>query len=701
MGRSASAMARLPHRWSGVPDLAVRRAEHGTRVDVRARDGPVPTPLHGLHRPVRAGRVRTGGRAGTAAESRRKGSTMTDPSVAQTTDHSPGESHRTPPALAAGFSQQGREEWQRLVAAVLNKGRADDARLDGVQAEAALRRHLEGGIEVDAVYLRDDRDLGVPGAMPFTRGRALRDATTPWDVRQLHDDPDAAVTRAAVLDDLEHGVTSVWVHVGDDGIAADDLPEVLADVRLDLAPVVLSSVTDQPGAARALLDLVAGRESVGGNLGLDPFGAAARLGTTPDLAPLADLVRECAHRDGWRAITVDARVVHEAGATDVDALAVAVATGVAYLRHLEAAGIPATDAFGQVDLRLGATADQFLTAAAVRALRRVWARVGEACGVAPDLRGVRTHAVTSLRMFTREDPWVNVLRSTLAAFGASVGGADSITVLPYDTVLGLPERLGRRLARNTQILLADESNVGRVTDPGGGSWYLESLTDEVAEAVWARFQEVEQAGGAVQALADGLVHRWVAEACAERDRELATRRHPITGVSTFPAPPQAPATRRPRAALPATDRALAPRRDASTYEALRDRATTLGDPSVVVRTLGTRRDFGARQAFVTNLLAAGGLQPADAGSRVAVLASSPKGYAEHGAAAIDELRAAGVERVLVAGRASELGDAAGLVDGEVHDGIDVVAFLSDLLDQLTPAPTSTDTTATTSTEGPR
>ena len=134
---------------------------------------------------------------------------------------------------------------------------------------------------------------------------------------------------------------------------------------------------------------------------------------------------------------------------------------------------------------------------------------------------------------------------------------------------------------------------------------------------------------------------------------------------------------------------------------MRDRATALGDPGVVVRTLGTRRDFGARQAFVTNLLAAGGLTATDAGSRVAVLAYSPKGYAEHGAAAIDELRAAGVERVLVAGRASELGEAAGLVDGEVHDGIDVVAFLSDLLDRLTPAGASTGTAATTSTEGSR
>jgi methylmalonyl-CoA mutase len=626
---------------------------------------------------------------------------MTDASVDQTTDQATGQTSGRGPGLAAGFPQQGRDEWQRLVAAVLNKGRPDDARLDGPAAEAALRRHLEGGLEVDALYLREDRELGVPGAMPFTRGRALRDATTPWDVRQLHDDPDPAVTRAAVLDDLEHGVTSVWVHLGDDGIAVADLPTVLADVRLDLAPVVVSSVTDQPAAARALLDLVADRESVGGNLGLDPFGAAARLGTSPDLTPLADLVRECAHRDGWRAITIDARVLHEAGATDVDALAVAVATGVEYLRHLEAAGVPANEAFGQIDLRVGATADQFLTAAALRAVRRVWARVGEACGVVEDQRGVRTHAVTSLRMFTREDPWVNVLRSTLAAFGASVGGADSITVLPYDTVLGLPERLGRRLARNTQILLADESNVGRVTDPGGGSWYLESLTDQVADAVWSRFQEVERAGGAVRALADGLLHRWVEQACTERDRQIVTRQRPLTGVSMFPVTSGQPATRRARTAVTGGERALAPRRDSMVFERLRDRAMTVGDPSVVVKTLGTRREFGARQAFVTNLLAAAGIRAADDGSTVAVLTSSPKAYAADGAAAVADLRAA-VQRVLVAGRASELGAAADQVDGEVHDGMDVVAFLSDVLDRLgAPPDPATAATTTTSTEGSR
>lgn len=592
--------------------------------------------------------------------------------------------------LAEGFDPRTREDWQRLVADVLDKRRTDDARTEPDAAEAALVTALDGGLTTAGLYLREDRPLGVPGAMPFTRGRALREATLPWDVRQLHDDPDAARSRTAVLDDLEHGVTSVWVHVGDDGVEPGDLAEVLADVRLDLAPVVVSSATDQPVAARALLDVAGDRESVGGNLGLDPVGAALRTGAAPDLEPMAGLVAALDGRDGWRAVTVDARVLHDAGASEVDALAVALATGVEYLRHLEQAGIDVATAFRHIEFRVSATADQFLTAAVLRALRRAWARIGEAVGVPEADRGARTHAVTSLRMATREDPFVNVLRNTLATFGASIGGADAVTVLPHDTVAGLPERFSRRLARNTQILLADESNVGRVTDPGGGSWYLESLTDEVAERAWARFQEVERAGGVLAALRDGLLREWVDAATAERDPLLATRRRPITGVSMFPNLADTAPERRPRATLTTADGAFVPRRDAAVFEALRDRARTLDAPQVTVRTLGSQRDFGARQGFVLNLLAAGGLAATDEVGPVAVLASSREQYATHGAEAVAELRAAGAERVLLAGRARELGDDAGLVDGEVYDGMDVVALLTDLLDRLG-APTEGET----------
>ncbi|MGB7819823.1 MAG: methylmalonyl-CoA mutase subunit beta, partial [Ornithinibacter sp.] len=466
-------------------------------------------------------------------------------------------------ALAAGFPEHDLADWRALAAGVVNRRRPESEQLTPEEAEASLRVSIDGGVTLDPLYMRPQPllDPGMPGAMPFTRGRTLRDVTLAWDVRALHDDPDVALTRAAVLDDLEHGVTSVWLHLGDDGLAPDDLAEALADVRLDLAPVVVSSTTDQQGAANALLAAL-GDGSVGGNLGLDPVGAAGRLGTTADLSHLADAVRSCSDREGLLAIAVDTRALHDAGADDIDEIAFAVTTGLSYLRHLEAEGIPPAEAFQSIEFRVSATADQFLTAARLRALRRVWARVGEVSGVAVADRAARTHAVTSLRMASREDPWVNVLRGTLAAFGASLGGADAITVLPYDTVWGLPERLSRRLARNTQILLADEANVGRVTDPAGGSWYLESLTDDVARSVWATVQDLERAGGMLEALRSGSVHSRIQQAASARDKDLATRRRELTGVSTFPILDQPALVRRPRAALPTRDGGLPPHRDA-------------------------------------------------------------------------------------------------------------------------------------------
>lgn len=599
-----------------------------------------------------------------------------------------------PMTLAGDFPARTHEQWRELAAAVVNRSRAEDRRLTPEAAEDAMRTHLPGGLTVDPLYLRPatPTPLGVPGAMPFTRGRALRDADQPWDVRQLHDDPDPARSRAAVLDDLEHGVTSIWVHVGTDGIRAEDLGEVLADVRLDLAPVVVSSFDRQAEAAAALRDLLTGHAAACGNLGLDPIGAAARLGRAPELAGLAEALAGL-DPARIRAITVDARTYRDAGATAPEEIAYAAATGIAYLRALESAGIDPARAFAHIDFRVSATADQFLTIAALRALRRLWARIGEVVAVPEADRGARVHAVTAVRMFTRDDPFVNVLRSTLATFGASVGGADAITVLPHDTVAGLPERFSRRLARNTQILLADESNVAKVTDPAGGSWYVEALTDELATAAWAIVREVEAAGGMASALDDGLVRRRLDIARDETARALATRAQPITGVSMFPQAVEEPLTRAARTALP--EGGLAPMRDAAPFEALRDRARAAATrPTVVIAALGARRDFGARETFVTNVLAAGGITtetvegtPADVAARasarhtdVVVLASSPQGYAAHAAPAVQGLREAGVGTILVAGRARELGEAT--VDGEVWDGMDVLALLDDLLTRL-------------------
>lgn len=601
-----------------------------------------------------------------------------------------------PMTLAADFPARTLEQWQDLVAGVVNRGRSEDDRLTGEEAVASLRSRLPGGLFVEPLYARPDHDraLGVPGAMPFTRGRAMRDVFVPWDVRQLHDDPDPRLTRAAVLDDLEHGVTSVWVQAGSDGVAVADLPEVLADVDLTLAPVTVSSFDAQVEAARALAAVLAATDGASGNLGLDPIGAAARLGTTPDLNGLAELVPGL-DPEMVRAITVDARVYRDAGATAVEEIGYAVATGLAYLRQLADAGVAPAEAFAHIEFRVSADADQFLSIAALRALRRLWARVGEVLDVPESVRGARVHAVTSARMFTRDDPWVNILRSTIATFAASVGGADAITVLPYDTVAGLPERFSRRIARNTQIVLADESNIARVTDPAGGSWYVESLTDEVATAAWAVLQEVESAGGMAAALTDGLVQARLESARGESARVLATREQPITGVSMFPLVGETALERRPRVTV---EGGLAPRRDSVVFETLRDRAAAADSaPAVIIAALGTRRDFGARETFIANLLAAGGIStetvegsPEDVvaaaqrlGTTAVALASSPKGYAAHASTSIDALRAAGIETILVAGSARELGAAQSGVDLSAYAGCDVVALLEDLLDRLT------------------
>ncbi|KRE42197.1 methylmalonyl-CoA mutase subunit beta [Knoellia sp. Soil729] len=560
--------------------------------------------------------------------------------------------------LAAHFPDQTQEQWRELVAGVVNKGRPEDQHLGTDEAVASMRSHLEGGLDIEPLYTRpaEPAPLGVPGAMPFTRGRTLRDADVPWDVRQLHDDPDVAATRKLVLADLENGVTSVWLHVGADGLAPGDLADALADVQLDLAPVVVSSWDDQVAAADALYAVLSASPAASGNLGHDPLGAAARTGTAADLSPLADSVHRLTDLGEVRAITVDTRVHADAGATVTDEIAFALATAVAYLRHLEAEGVAVAEAFRHIEFRVSASADQFLSAAALRALRRTWARIGESVGVDEKARGAFTHAVTSGRMFTRDDAWTNILRSTLATFGASLGGADAITVLPFDTVSGLPTPFSRRIARNTQILLAEESHVGRVTDPAGGSWYVETLTDEVARAAWATFQEIEAAGGMSEALTSGLVAQRISAAVAERDTALATRSTPITGVSTFPLAGEKPLQRKARAQLSTGPDALAPHRDSSIFEALRDRSAAYAAkhgqaPSVAVPLLDVPR-AADRRIDVVNLLTVAGIH------------------------AVDTVDGDGDSRAAITLAATDTG-----YEGVAKD-MDVVAFLSALLDEM-------------------
>lgn len=640
---------------------------------------------------------------------------MTRPSSPPTTDLPPDADQQAPFVLAGDFPAVTEAQWRAAAAKVLNRKRPPERQLTPDDAIARLQRETVDGLRIEPLYTREDvtADLGYPGVMPFVRGTTVRRGQMDaWDVRAFHEDPDAAYTRKAVLTDLERGATSLWLRLDPDAIAADDLAEVLADVLLDLAKVEVSSRTDQPAAAEALLALIEAsgkdRAVLSLNLGLDPIGFAADQGRTPDLTGMAPWVARLEGYRQSRPFVVDGTLWHNAGAGDIHEVAWCLATGLEYVRALTEQGVDLDTAFDAMIFRVTASCDEFATIARLRALRRCWARVGEVLGVAEDRRGARQHAVTSWREITRDDPYVNVLRGTISTFSAAVGGAEAITTLPFDTAWGLPGESSRRVARNTQVVLAEESNIGRVNDPAGGTWYVESLTDEISTTAWAAFQQVEAAGGMVAALAEGLPARVLAELNEKRRRQLATRRLPVTGVSEFPNTAEPTLEVRPRPAAPARA-GLVRHRDAEVFEALRDRTATASaaaaakggsTPAVFLACLGSRRDFGGREGFAANLFHIAGLATPSceggstaevveawraADTPVAVLCSSASVYAAQGREVAHALKDAGARTVLLAGSLKELGDgedASALIDGTIALGVDVVEVLTGTLDTL-------------------
>ncbi|SHM21250.1 methylmalonyl-CoA mutase family protein [Cryptosporangium aurantiacum] len=636
-------------------------------------------------------------------------------------------------ALAAGFEPADRERWRELALGVLRKSRVANDETPPEAVEELLATTTYDGIRVSALYTAADApgEQGVPGFPPFTRGNRLRDTTAEggerpggWDVRQRHADPDVAATKAAIAADLENGVTSLWLVLGEAGIPVDALPEVLADVYLGLAPISLDAGAETREAAEAFLRLAestsaedgagagaAAREAADGladsaapgaadgaapaagargNLGADPIGLRARTGAPVELDVLTDLAQRTTGT-GVRAGLVDATVYHDAGGSDAQELGFSIATGVAYLRALTDAGLSAEAAFAQLEFRYAATADQFLTIAKLRAARRLWARVAELSG-APD-SPQHQHAVTSAAMMAGRDPWVNLLRTTLACFGAGIGGANAVTVVPFDAVLGLPDAFSRRIARNTQSLLLEESSLGRVLDPAGGSWYVESLTDELARAAWDVFTDVEKAGGIAAALESGHVENALAEVWERRRENIAHRRDPLTGVSEFPNLTEKLPSRKPAPAVPGGG--LPRVRYGQDFENLRDAADRAPTrPQVFLATLGPLAAYTTRATFAANLFQAGGIEtvPAgpnlgpdelaaafrESGARIAVLCSTDKIYAADGEAAAAALQEAGAARVWLAGRNGTLPN----VDSYVFSGCDAVAVLTTTLDDL-------------------
>lgn len=624
----------------------------------------------------------------------------------------------TPSPLAAGFGEATRDAWLALV----------EKALKGAEFEKKMVSKTADGLRIEPIYSPADAlphaDTALPGAAPYTRGMRANAEKLGWDIRQYHAGSDPKAVNEAVLEDLAGGATSISLAIGGPGglsLGSGALAKALDGVLLDICPVALTAGEDAPAAAAELMSVWDARAIAAdkrqGHFGFDPLGTlsmAGGLGQPVELAlaAAADLIAKTQNLPGVTALTADGHAYHCAGATEAQELAALLATVVAYLRAADKAGIAPADALPKITLTLAVDTDQFLNIAKLRAARRLLWRVADASGAGDAARSVSLEAVTSWRMLARRDPWTNIIRTAIACASGALGGADSIIVLPFTFALGAPDAFARRVARNIQIVCQEESNLGRVLDPAGGSWYVEKLTDDLAQKAWSLFQEIEANGGMPAALKSGFVQAEIAKSAETKSKAVATGRAQLTGVSAFPLLGDDGVTANARNPAPAksgtpavTVAPLKLARLTEPFEALRDaadaHAAKTGKPfAVFLASLGAVIDHNVRSTWTKNYLAAGGIAAdmtsgypdaaaaADAfkasGFTAACICSSDAIYAEQAEATAKALKAAGAKLVLMAGRPGDREAAlktAG-VDQFLFAGADAVATLADLQKKL-------------------
>jgi methylmalonyl-CoA mutase len=644
--------------------------------------------------------------------------------------------------FSSAFPEADEAQWRALVEKAL-KGKGPEA----------LERKTRDGLTIKPLYRESDwhsatDPSGLPGEAPFVRGITPRkDTFIPWDIRQVISHPDLAEAHKELMKDLERGVTSIELRIdssGENGVAVQsvaDLTEVLDGVLTDLASIALTnSALEGFGIeGAALLAAWSARSGAAPStakfaFNVDPIGELARSGALPGtleqaLSETAAFAKELSSTfKASTFIRVDGRPAHETGGSEAQELAFTLASGVTYLRALLDSGLTLEEANKALLFTLSVGPDYALEIAKLKGMRRLWAKVTESFG--GTALPMQIQAVSSRRMLTQRDPWVNMLRNTAACFAAGVGGADVVTLRPFTDAIGLAASLGRRLARNTQIMAQEESSLGKVADPAGGAWSIGKLSDDMAQTAWALFQSIESEGGIGASLQSGSFQTKLAETRNTLRKDIAKRKQAITGVSEFALidelkppvidlseyPPVARSLKGSKPASRSFSDIVAAAKDGSTlsallsddtdthatadplfpirlsepFEQLRDHADaqaakTGKQPAIFLACLGPIAKHNARASFAVNFFAAGGIAaiPSNApydtldamaadfkasGALLAIICGADDQYAETGADAARALRIARDDtRIYVAGKPGDM--ETGLRAGGVDDFI--------------------------------
>lgn len=577
----------------------------------------------------------------------------------------------------------------------------------------AVDKALKGAPR-ERLFARTDDSLEIA---PLYKGRSdlpargLRRARDGWTVVQRVDVTDIQGANAQILEDLIGGANGLDIILKNPASAAGhgldlktraDWSALFANVQADLITTRISG----PGSLAALgpfLDYLqaAGTDISGTGIivNFDPNGPTGGSRGQADMVPggvdplSAALQTSQALASPARLLTADGAAWHNQGASQAQELGLVLASAVSHLRSLEDLGLPLEEAVSRVSLSVAANADQFGTISKARAMRRLWASVLKTLKL--EQHPVYLHMTTSRRMLTARDPWVNLLRNTVAAFAAGIGGADSICTVPHTHAVGLPDALARRLARNTQTILLEESNLARVIDPAAGSGAVEARTDQLCAAAWTYFQDIEGRGGLPAAIADGSVAGQIAQTRARLEKDIARRKRPITGVSEFPDLMEAEVT-----VLGDSCPVDVVWRYAAPFEALRAAADAFSalngaPPKVFLASLGSMADFTARAGWTANTFAAGGFASEGpqvvssteelvagfqaSGAGIACLVSSDAVYAEQAETAAKGLKAAGARHLYMAGKpgAREADYLKAGVDTFLFAGCDILKLLQE------------------------
>jgi methylmalonyl-CoA mutase len=427
------------------------------------------------------------------------------------------------------FPAASREKWRALA----------EKSLAGATFKDALVSRTDDAIRIDPIYERNADPSLLPRRYPGV----------PWLVVQRIDDPDPARANRQALEDIAQGATGLsLVFEGAPNAFGYGLPAARETLDAVLSGIPLNRIhlrLDAHPASRAVADwLVAyltkqrvdpARLSL--SFGIDPaaiFAGTGRLSMTIE-ALQASMPQSLAHFFALGVpgvlLEADGRVFHNAGATEAQELGAMLASAAAHLRLFEDARQALVYAAPHIGFAVSVDQDQFLSMAKVRALRKLWAKTLELCSIPPATATI--HAETSYRMMTAADPETNILRSTIACFAAAAGGADSLSILPHTIAHGLPTGFARRIARNAQLVMAEESHVGFVADPASGSGGVEALTDALCEKAWGEFRIIENEGGILRSLAEGHLQHRIAAARDERARQYRQGERAILGTTLY------------------------------------------------------------------------------------------------------------------------------------------------------------------------